>query len=149
VEAARSTVATSVKMKESSPIFAVISMLVVLIAACWKCVTGFCQHGHTRRSRQANIVQLCHYVLCPTSTISTNIVQQAHHHVGHFYHPSLSARPQSITAASSASSLLPNIVCPLTSRAPSPLLQPAKCRTYDRADRKLFEVRPIAFPPLS
>ena len=84
MEAARSTVATSVKMKESSPIFADISMLLVLIAACWKCVTGFCQQGHTRRSRQANIVQLCHYVLCPTSTISTNIVQQAHHHVGHF-----------------------------------------------------------------
>ena len=158
MEAARSTVATSVKMKESSPIFAVISillvliaisMLVVLIAACWKCVTGFCQQGHTRRSRQANIVQLCHNVLCPTSTISTNIVQQAHHHVGHFYHPSLSARPQSKPAASSASSLLPNIVCSLIPRAPSPLLQPAKCRTYDRADRKLFEVRPIAFPPLS
>ena len=98
VEAARSTVATSVKMKESSPIFAVISMLVVLIAACWKCVTGFCQQGHTRRSRQANIVQLCHNVLCPTSTISTNIVQQAHHHVGHFNHPSLSARPQCISS---------------------------------------------------
>ena len=147
MEAARSTVATSVKMKESSPIFAVISILVVLIAACWKCVTGFCQQGHTRRSREANIVQLCHNVLCPTSTISTNIVQQAHHHVGHFYHPSLSARPQSKPAASSASS--PNIVYSLTSRAPSPLLQPAKCRTYDRADRKLFEVRPIAFPPLS
>ena len=72
------------------PIFTVISILVVLIAACWKCVTGFCQQGHTRRSRQANIVQLCHYVLCPTSTISTNIVQdpnlyqqQAQRH--HFY----------------------------------------------------------------
>jgi len=77
------------------------------------------------------------------STLSLRLVPD-------FYHlDKYCSRPQCIPAASSASSLLPNIVCSLTSRAPSPLLQPAKCRTYDRADRKLFEVRPIAFPPLS